>query len=461
MHRTLALVLPFALVACSNGAEPDAGADVRADAPAASPATLETRGELITYQAYEPIIVDAIEWRATEFKVSEPKSEVCDPSGFYVYEDLLFVVERNNGLHIIDNGVPTNPVPIAFLPVPGGQGIAARNGILYLSQYTDLLAFDLRTPRKPVFLSRAENVFPIYGVFAQQLSATQFVTEYRATPETVTVDCGSTRFGSGGWLEGDLIFFDVNCTTCSVAGFSRRGSNLSSSTAEVVGQGGSLARFTINNGTLYVVDDQSLRTFDLADPTAPNHIGTHRVGNGWGIETIFPYKNQLYIGSTTGMHIFDVSDPNDPDFLSTFEHVLSCDPVVVQDDLAYVTLWGGSTCGSQQDQLEVIDVSDPRRPTSLQIVPMERSHGLGVADGKLFLCAYDQGVRVFDLTDGGLLGEQLYEDDRLLAKDVIVLPQNDQLIVFGEGEAGLEQYRYFEDGSLESLSHIDICLSHE
>ena len=417
----------------------------------------ETCDEEVTFQAFEPVIVSSEVWRTSDFTPREAKSEVCDPSGFYVYQDLLFIVERGSGLHILENAVPTNPLPLAFVPVPGGQGIAVRNGILYMNQYTDLLAFDLSTPRKPAFLSRTENVIPLYSVFTHQLSATEFVVDYVETPRTVTVECGDSRLAQGGWWEEDIFFVRRGgCPNCAFAEFD--GSLAGNTSAgDVVGQGGSLARFTIANGTLYVVDESSLRTFNLSDPTTPELIGTHQVGNGWGIETIFPYGNQLYIGSTTGMHIFDISNPNDPDFLSTFEHVLSCDPVVVANDLAYVTLWGGSDCGTVQDQLEVIDVSNPRRPVSLQIVAMERSHGLGVADGKLFLCAYDQGVRVFDLTDTGLLGEQLYEDNRLLAKDVIVLPENDQLIVFGEGEAGLEQYRYFEDGSLESLSHIDIC----
>ncbi len=223
----------------------------------------------------------------------------------------------------------------------------------------------------------------------------------------------------------------------------------------MVGQGGSLARFTIANGTLYAVDDNSLRTYSLADPVAPAFEGISHLP--YGVETIFPAGDYLYIGSTTGMHIYSVEHPLAPAYLSTFSHVRSCDPVVVQGDLAYVTMWGGSNCGDQGDKLMVVDVSDPYQPTLLQERAMDQSHGLGVAGDLLFLCSGTGGVKVFKLDADGRLGNQLHQANGFNAKDVIVLGAQRRLIALGWDREGIEQYDYTVDGAPTAVSHFSVC----
>lgn len=407
--------------------------------------------EVREFSGFEPVFVTANEWRNSSFFCGVPQP-VCEATSFYVYQDYLFMVEANRGLHILDNSDASNPTPITFMEVPGGQGLAVRNDILYLNQYTDLIAFDLSNPELPELVGRTEDVFEPYSVFAQVLPGDQFVAEWLPTNERRLVDCQSNNFGLDFfWADGfaftrneDALF--ANTTARADAG---------GGTGETVGQGGSLARFTITQGNLYAVDDSRLKAFSLADPTAP--VFTANIELGWGVETIFPTIDKLFIGTTTGMHIYGLDDPLNPEHLSTFEHVLACDPVVVSGNLAYVTLWGGRDCGSAGDQLEIIDVSDPRNPESVQITPMSNSHGLSVAEGKLFLCSTWEGIKVFDLDDEGLLGDQLDVATDLNARDVIVLPHKNEAIVLGYYQDGIQQYTYTDDGQLTPTSHISVC----
>ncbi len=403
---------------------------------------------------FEPVVVTSDVWRNSDFFCGTPEP-VCEAGGFYVYGPYLFMVETNRGLHIYDNSDTRNPRPITFMEAPGGQGIAVRNDILYMNQFTDLVAFDLSNPENPTLVGRTEDVFDPYSIFAQVLGNGTFAVDFVETGERRVLTCNSPNWGQNVWRENNVFFaqsrndlafnFDAGSITNTAGG-----------TPENVGQGGSLARFTIASSTLYAVDDQNLKAFSLADPIAPVFQGN--ISLGWGIETIFPYEDKLFIGSQTGMQIFSIANPLAPEHLSTFEHVLACDPVVVANDLAYVTLWGGRDCGSVGDQLEIIDVSNAREPRSLQITPMSSSHGLAVADGKLFLCSQWEGFRVFDLTDDGLLGEQLDHSTEIFARDVIVLPQNNELIVLGYGqEKGIQQFNYDEAGRLTPTSHISVC----
>ena len=165
----------------------------------------------------------------------------------------------------------------------------------------------------------------------------------------------------------------------------------------------------------------------------------------------------LYIGAQQGMHIYGLDDPNQPNFLSTFQHVRSCDPVVVQNDIAYVTMWGGSSCGDNTDRLMVVDVADPRAPRLLQDFAMQNSHGLGVDADHLFLCSGEDGLRVFDLEENGQLGEESHHLTGFSAKDVIVQAARRELIALGWNQSGITQFDYDENGLPRPVSEIAVC----
>ncbi len=199
------------------------------------------------------------------------------------------------------------------------------------------------------------------------------------------------------------------------------------------GVGGSMARFATVGDYLYTVNSQDLVIIDVTSPASPKYTATE--GVGFGIETIFPYNGYLFIGAQTGMYIYDISNPVKPQKLSQYEHIYSCDPVVVQGDYAYVTLHSeGSRCGRWNNELHVIDVSNLRMPKLLTTYAMENPLGLGVDGDNLFVC--DKGLKVYDISDkNNLILKQSFS---INANDVI--PYNDLLIVIGDN--GLYQYDY-------------------
>ena len=199
------------------------------------------------------------------------------------------------------------------------------------------------------------------------------------------------------------------------------------------GIGGSTARFTTLGNYLYTVNSQDLVIFDISNPSTPQYATTENIG--FGIETIFPYNDYLFIGAQTGMYIYDISTPKSPQKLSQYEHIYSCDPVVVQGDYAYVTLHSqDSWCGRWSNELHIIDISNLRMPNLLTTYTMENPLGLGVDGNNLFIC--DKGLKVYDISDKtNLILKQKFS---ISANDVI--PYNNLLIVTGDN--GLHQYDY-------------------
>jgi hypothetical protein len=217
------------------------------------------------------------------------------------------------------------------------------------------------------------------------------------------------------------------------------------------GVGGSMARFAITGNTLYLVSRETLEVYDITDGSSPVKAVSKNMG--LGIETIFPYQNHLFIGANDGMYIYNNQSPQNPAFLSKYTHIQSCDPVVVQDKYAYVTLRGGVACRTWQPQsmLDVIDVSNPAKPLLVTSRPMLSPYGLGVSGKNLFVCEGDNGFKVLDITEPANPVEKHHWPD-LTSYDVIV--RNNRLII--TGNKGLFQYQYDDQDKVELLSKIPV-----
>ena len=212
-----------------------------------------------------------------------------------------------------------------------------------------------------------------------------------------------------------------------------------------------MARFTIAQDHLYTIDQSTMRVYDLARPSDP--IPGNIFDIGWGIETIFPYKNKLFIGSQTGMFIFDAANPAQPTQLSAFAHMQSCDPVVVDDQYAYVTLRNGPTCrNTTLNQLDVIDITDLSSPKLVKSYPMQNPHGLGKDGNTLFICDGAAGLKVYDATDVQAIDQHPLGTQSIHSFDVI--PFRNVAIVVGND--GIYQYDYSDPKNLKLLSKISL-----
>lgn len=213
------------------------------------------------------------------------------------------------------------------------------------------------------------------------------------------------------------------------------------------GQGGSMARFAITGDYLYVVDHSSLHVYALVDPRQP--VKTTEVSLGVDIETIFPSGDKLYIGSMDGMHIYDITTPEEPVHLSTYQHIRSCDPVVVQGDLAYVTLRAATVCGGGVNRLDIINISDPVYPQLINSYEMENPFGLGIDGNTLFVCEGELGLKVLNVADPQNI-QLIRRIDNMHAFDVI--PVNNNLILTGNN--GVFQYDYSQVENLQLNSQL-------
>lgn len=183
---------------------------------------------------------------------------------------------------------------------------------------------------------------------------------------------------------------------CSKDQSSSPGAAQSFDNASSTGQGGSLARFTIAGDHLYVVDDMKLHAYSLADGSNPVLKSSQVLGEN--IETIYSFKDKLFIGSQSAMYIYSISDASQPRKLGEASHVRACDPVIANDDVAYVTVRSGSSCGGTFSALIVYDIKNILQPQEVRNISMQSPWGLGMKGDRLYVCNGAAGMEIYDIT---------------------------------------------------------------
>lgn len=402
----------------------------------------DTTHEEITYKANVPVYMGLDEFRGA-VKTTGPRALV-NPGKIYFKDNFIFVNEFHEGVHVINNANPSAPETVAFVQIPGNVDIAVRNNILYADSYIDLVAIDISDPANPVEVDRVKDAFPkvlpepdmnypVYGLDFSKGVVTGWET--REITEVVEKDA---YINQNYLIYNDMGVPAVNGAEVSIA-------------PSATGISGSMARFTISGDYMYTVHNNDLKVFSIA--STPGISSGNSIQLNRQVETIFPYNNKLFLGTTTGMLVYDLSAPDAPVYVSEFNHINSCDPVVVEGNLAYVTLRSGTQCNGFSNQLDVVDISSLSNPFLVKSYPMFNPHGLGIDNHTLFICDGDAGLKVYDATDPMEIHmHQLAHFADIKTYDVI--PYNGLLMLIGAG--GLYQYDYSDLDSLRLLSHIPV-----
>lgn len=96
-------------------------------------------------------------------QVSSKEAQLLkNPGKIYVKGPTIFVNERNEGIHVVDNSNPAAPKLVSFIQIPGNVDIAVKENILYADNVTDLVAIDITDPLNITVTSRVKNAFPNY-----------------------------------------------------------------------------------------------------------------------------------------------------------------------------------------------------------------------------------------------------------------------------------------------------------
>ena len=387
-----------------------------------------------SYTFYQPIYKTTAEVKANI--KSNASREIENPGKLFVQGNYIFLNEVDKGIHIIDNRNPASPRNVAFIDIPGNLDLAVKGNALYADLYTDLVTLDISDPLNVVVKKYNEGVFPFrsYG-YGFTGDSSKIITDWEQRDTTIIENCAG---GHSIWRE----FYN------DFASVSNGGTKSSSSSP--VGKGGSMARFAIVNNKMYTVSFSDLNVFNIASVFSPAYITKVAISN-WQIETIFPMANKLFIGSQTGMYVYNIDNPNNPILAGQFSHVQSCDPVIADDNYAYVTLRSGSACQGFPNQLEILKLDNFTDPILMKTYSLTNPHGLSKDGNLLFICDGKDGLKIFNSSDVSNL-QLIKTFSGIETYDVIAF--NNVAIVVAKD--GMYQYDYSDPNNIHLLSRVGI-----
>lgn len=388
--------------------------------------------------ANTPIYMDYAEFRnSVSFEGPKP---INQSGSIYTKDHYIFIVEPGKGIHFIDNTNPASPQKVGFLNILGCKGMAIKGHYLYVNSYIDLVIIDISDINAPLVVKRVEDLFP--KVLPPSDNSYPYTTIEKEKGVVIGWEVKEVKEQISqqpqGCYDGIITTFDSN-------------SNIAETTSGGSGTGvsGSITKFTIIQNHLYIMEGHQLFSIGISNPLSPTSASPQSIWRT--VETLFPHENYIFMGTTSGMLIYSVDNPDEPAFVADVNHMNACDPVVVKDNYAYVTIREGRNCGGTINQLDIIDISTIAQPVLKKSYNMHNPHGLGIDQDLLFICDGTQGLKIFDASVPELAGENLIKQfGSIQAIDVIPL-QNVLILIASDG---LYQYDYSNPQEIHLLSTI-------
>ena len=392
---------------------------------------------MVTYSWYEPLYKTKAEVIA-DIK-SNPPRDIVTPGKIFINGKYIYLNERGSGIHIIDNSNPSSPKNIAFISIAGNVDIAIKGNTLYADLYNDLVALNIANPLGVVTTKIVANAFPDNAYSYYVIDSNKIIYDWKRHDTAIAITSSQSQQVWPGGI----------CANCLYANSSAP-QNSNSSSAQA-GQAGSMARFALVNNYLYAVGYTNLNIFNVTTPQQPIFDNKINVGN-WNIETVFPFKNKLFIGSQNGMYIYDISKPDQPTTDGQFGHLRSCDPVIVDDSFAYVTLRSGTACQGFTNQLDILQLNNLTNPGLVKSYNLTNPHGLSKDGNLLFICDGADGLKIYNAGDVNKL--HLVKHFSGLETYDVIANNNIATVV---AKDGLYQFNYSDANNIHLLSKINIA----
>jgi len=380
--------------------------------------------------------------------------ELVKPGKICFKDNYLLIVEYREGIHVIDVSNPSNPQNKVFIEIPGCVDIAVKDNSLYADSYVDLITIDLSDINNPKEKNRLKDVLP-YAVPTAENENYPFASVDQESGVVVAWEAKrEKRELERRYFIQYPRYYDYRS---DVAGYyygtlSSNSGSVSGGAQSSFGKSGSMARFALYDQYLYIADTYTLCMFYVGDADTPAKSGSMSVGGN--TETIFAYDDHLFFGTTTGMLVYNLKVPNTPAYVQSFWHITSCDPVVVQDGYAYVTLRGGTECRNNTvNRLDVIRCSeDYKQLTLVNSYNMVEPFGLGIDGNMLFLCDGNAGLKVYDVTVKNNISIKATFPN-IQTYDVI--PVGGYLFMIGSD--GFYLYDYSDINNIRAVGHIPVA----
>ncbi|MBI2874344.1 MAG: right-handed parallel beta-helix repeat-containing protein [Firmicutes bacterium] len=291
-----------------------------------------------------------------------------------VNQGRLYMTDRTGGLRIVDSSEPERLNLLGSDDTPGIAGrVAVAGSWAYLAGTYGFGGSELRV------LDVEDPAWP-------RLVATSMPGGYK-----VVRLAGDQAYLFGGGPEGEgLAILDISDR--------RRPRSLSFQRLD-----GPPVNMFLGDGRVYVTTEFTFEVIGTADPAAPARLGVLDFNNGLGRAagmstamgvSVSKDGDTAYVThSGLGLVVIDISDPSKPEVVTAYK------PPELQKSLSLVTEGDFAYLGDHS-RIGIVDISRPENPRLLTIFPITgNAEEMVLADGLLHIAGGPAGVEVVDVSD--------------------------------------------------------------
>jgi hypothetical protein len=274
--------------------------------------------------------------------------------------NIVYLADGISGLQIVDISNPTNPTGLSVYPAPGAAyQVQLKNKVVTLESYG--VAFQMggeclvnvSNPRSPTLVSPCGPPSSLLGVMTVA-SAGNILYEgsFPVGFEILDISTPSRPVRLGG-LPTTAYIFDIAIE---------------------------------QNLALVANYSAGAQIIDVSNPASPKILANYPAPNGTNVYGVALAGNIGYV-TLRNLHIIDLSVPASPKLLAVY-----------QADTANVTVAGNLAFLPEANQVEIVNVSDPRHPAHVANLTVSGVREVAIQD-KLAYLAGDNGLSIFDITD--------------------------------------------------------------
>ena len=109
-------------------------------------------------EGYVPVYVPSL--ASAKQITAEAARPTVNGGKIYTIGKLLFQVEQDSGIHVINYGDPNDPRKLGFIRSFLCKELSVKNGFIYTNNVSDLVVIDFSDPNNIHEVNRVKDVFP-------------------------------------------------------------------------------------------------------------------------------------------------------------------------------------------------------------------------------------------------------------------------------------------------------------
>lgn len=114
---------------------------------------------------------------------AEPARSTVNGGKIYTVGNLLFQVEQDSGIHVINYANPSSPQKLGFIKSLMCKELAVKNGFIYTNNLSDLVVIEINSVSNVREVGRTADVFPDLGLQYPPKGPNQFARIYFECPD--------------------------------------------------------------------------------------------------------------------------------------------------------------------------------------------------------------------------------------------------------------------------------------